>query len=202
MAKALSSKFRLLPVTIAVAALAFGVHAGEIVRSAMASKAAPAKAGKMPATATPTRTEIELAEELATKRAGTDDRKRQIELRERLIEASEKRIDMKLAELKAAESQAVRGVNSRQTAANEQFLSLVKVYETMKPKDAARIFEKLDLSVQLAVATRMKERNMAALMAEMTPEAARNLTMEMAAQAQLSTASLTQAKDSGYAQRP
>ncbi len=202
MGNSLFSKIRILPLTIAAAALAFGVHAGEAVRSATAPKIASAKSAKMPATVAPTRTEIELAEELATKRASTDDRKRQIELRERLLEASEKRIDAKLIELKAAETRAVSVVSARQTVASEQFASLVKVYETMKPKDAARIFEKLDLSVQLAVATRMKERNMAALMAEMTPDAARNLTMEMAAQAQLSTISLTQAKDRDYVKRP
>jgi len=58
--------------------------------------------------------------------------------------------------------------------------SLVKMYESMKPKDAARIFEQLQMDVLLEVATNMKERQMAAIMAEMSPDTAKALTMEMA----------------------
>jgi flagellar motility protein MotE (MotC chaperone) len=199
------SKIRILPVTIAAAALAFGVHAGEVVRTATSAVnpvVKPPALKKPSVSVTPTRTEIELAEELVDKRTGSDDRKRQFELRERLLEASEKRLDAKLAELKAAESRVSTVSTARQSAASAQFLSLVKVYETMKPKDAARIFEKLDMNVQLAVATRMKERSMAAIMSDMTPEGARNLTMEMAAQAQLTSMSVGQVKDRGYATKP
>jgi flagellar motility protein MotE (MotC chaperone) len=205
MGPSLLSRIRVLPLTIGAAALAFGVHAGEVVKTATAPKITaqkPAPKLKIPASVAPTRTEIELAEELAAKRGGNDDRKRQIELRERLLEASEKRLDAKLAELKTLEAQQGTVSGKAKTAANDQFLSLIKVYETMKPKDSARIFEKLDMTVQLAVATRMKERSMAAMMAEMTPEAARNLTMEMAAQAQLDSASLGRARERGYESRP
>jgi flagellar motility protein MotE (MotC chaperone) len=205
MGPSLLSRIRVLPLTIAAAALAFGVHAGEVVQSASSEKvtaAKPAHRAKIPASVAPTRTEIELAEELAAKRAGSDDRKRQIELRERLLEASEKRLDAKLAEMKALEAQQGTAGGKARTAANDQFMSLVKVYETMKPKDSARIFEKLDMTVQLAVASRMKERSMAAMMAEMTPEAARNLTMEMAAQAQLDQSSLGRLRERGYESRP
>ncbi len=202
MAQALLTKIRILPLLIAAGALAFGVHAGEAVRTATSAKPVNRTPAKLPLTVQPSRTEIELAEEIAAKRAGNDDRKRQIELRERLLEASEKRIDAKLADLKASEARTGNATTVRQTAMNEQFASLVRVYETMKPKDAARIFEKLDMSVQLAVATRMKERNMAAIMSEMTPEAARNLTMEMAANAQLTNLAIRQGNELRNASQP
>jgi flagellar motility protein MotE (MotC chaperone) len=205
MGPSLLSRVRVLPLTIAAVALAFGVHAGEVVKSATSEKVTtpkPAPKTKIPASVAPTRTEIELAEELAAKRAGNDDRKRQIELRERLLEASEKRLDAKLAEMKALEAQQGTSAGKTKSAANDQFMSLVKVYETMKPKDSARIFEKLDMTVQLAVASRMKERSMAAIMAEMSPEAARNLTMEMAAQAQLDQSPLGRSRERGYESRP
>ncbi len=125
-----------------------------------------------------------------------------MELRERLLEASEKRIDAKLADLKASEFRSGKASSARQVAVNEQFASIVRVYESMKPKDAARIYEKLDMTVQLAVATRMKERNMAAIMAEMSPEAARNLTMEMAANAQLTNLALKQGSEPRYVSQP
>jgi flagellar motility protein MotE (MotC chaperone) len=187
----LSAKIRLLPITLAAAALAFGVHAGELVQKMQsktvgaASRPANKPVAKPYIAAQPTRTEIELAQEISAKTAGADESKRQFELRERLLETSEKRIDAKLAQLKVAQAQSDNFSAGGRGTVNTQFASLVKVYEVMKPKDAARIFEKLDLPVQLAVATAMKERNMAALMSEMSPEAARKLTMEMAAQAQL-----------------
>ena len=106
-----------------------------------------------------------------------------LEMRERMLEAAEKRVDAKIAELRRLEARLkqLTGVQDEQSA--KQFTSLVKVYETMKPKDAARIFEKLDLGVQLAVAHRMKEAKMAAILAEMDPDAAKSLTMALAQRA-------------------
>lgn len=133
------------------------------------------------------RVEAELMNDMARqKRTKTTD-KSDLEMRERLLEAAEKRVDGKIAELRALEARLkqLTGVQDEQAA--KQFTSLVKVYETMKPKDAARIFEKLDLGVQLAVAHRMKETKMAAILAEMTPDAAKSLTMALAERANVAS---------------
>jgi flagellar motility protein MotE (MotC chaperone) len=185
---ALFSSIRILPLTLATAALAFGVHAGEVVQQARAKQTRPVVRSlptKSVQAVEHTRIEIELAQEILARKEEADDSKRQYDLRARLLETSEKRLDAKLAQIKAAGVLSGQSPTSAGNNGNTQFASLVKVYEVMKPKDAARIFEKLDLPVQLAVATAMKERNMAALMSEMSPEAARKLTMEMAMQAQL-----------------
>lgn len=58
--------------------------------------------------------------------------------------------------------------------------SLVKVYERMKPKQAARIFEELDMKVILQVARRMKEANVAQILAAMDPVKARDITARIA----------------------
>jgi flagellar motility protein MotE (MotC chaperone) len=57
---------------------------------------------------------------------------------------------------------------------------LVKVYETMKPKDAATIFNDLQMPVLLQVLDRMKEAKTAAVMAAMNPDKARDVTAELA----------------------
>ncbi|HEX4889092.1 MAG TPA: hypothetical protein VFW37_01810, partial [Alphaproteobacteria bacterium] len=62
---------------------------------------------------------------------------------------------------------------------------LVKVYEDMKPKSAAAIFDQLDMDVLLAVAKRMDEAKMAQVLSKMTPDAAKRLTLEMAKQRKL-----------------
>ena len=49
----------------------------------------------------------------------------------------------------------------------------------MKPKDAAKIFEELEMTTLLEVAERMKERKLAPVMAKMNPERAREITVEL-----------------------
>jgi len=164
---------------------------GAATEGAAASAAEPAQKSAQAKTAAPqvakavvpqNRVEAELMNDLARQKAKATD-KSDLEMRERLLEAAEKRVDGKIAELRALEARlkVLTGVKDEQ--ASKQFASLVKVYETMKPKDAARIFEKLDLNVQLAVAHRMKESKMAAILAEMNPDAAKSLTMALAERA-------------------
>jgi flagellar motility protein MotE (MotC chaperone) len=63
--------------------------------------------------------------------------------------------------------------------------SLVKIYENMKPKDAAKIFEQLDMGIMLEVVERMKEQKVAPILAEMNPVKARELTSELAQRRQM-----------------
>ena len=56
---------------------------------------------------------------------------------------------------------------------------MCEIYENMKPKEAARIFEALEMDTLLEVAERMKERKLAPIMAKMHPEKARDMTVEL-----------------------
>jgi len=47
--------------------------------------------------------------------------------------------------------------------------SLVKIYETMKPTEAAKIFEQMDLPTLVALAERMSTRKVAPVLAQMNP---------------------------------
>jgi flagellar motility protein MotE (MotC chaperone) len=182
----LVAQIRWLPVAIGFAAMAFGAHAGEAVKAISQPKMDSIGTPKIQKpVAAQNRTEVRYAEELKVPKIRISDDSRQVELRERLAEASERRIDAKLTELRNMQAQQTQQQSVKVQETNSQFASLVKLYEQMKPKDAARIFEKLDMPVQLAVATRMKEQRMAAIMASMSPDSARALTMEMANQARL-----------------
>ena len=50
----------------------------------------------------------------------------------------------------------------------------------MKPKDAARIFDRLDMKILVEVSTHISPRNMSEILAQMSPEAAERLTVELA----------------------
>ena len=183
--KALLTHVRAVPAAVAVAAIAFGAHAAEAVKGAASSVAAPAK----PAAAAPqSRSEVRFGEEMRGQARPEADRGREIELRERLAEAAERRIDGKLNELRSRQAVQTQAQAARKEEVNKELASLVKVYETMKPKDAARILEKLEMPVQVAVAAKMKEAKMAAILSQMSPDAARALTMELAQRARIDTA--------------
>ena len=129
--------------------------------------------------------EIELLQSLAKRRDELNVREQGLGEREALIAATEKRIDDKLAELKQVQSQIEGLVKQHDTEQESQLGSLVKIYENMKPKDAAQIFEELEMDVLLDVVERMKERKVAPVLALMNPEKAREVTLELAQRREL-----------------
>jgi flagellar motility protein MotE (MotC chaperone) len=54
------------------------------------------------------------------------------------------------------------------------------MYENMKAKEAAKIFDRLDLRVLVEIAQKMNPRRMSDILGVMTPEAAERLTIEIA----------------------
>ena len=124
--------------------------------------------------------EVELLQKLAERRASLDKRAAEQSQREVLLEATEKRIDEKIAKLETLKKE-IAGLADKQSAEDDARLkSLVKIYETMKPHDAARIFEQLDMPVLLGVVERMKERNAAPILAALDPAKAKALTIALA----------------------
>ena len=126
------------------------------------------------------RAEMTLLEDLRARRRQLEERERKLELRERLLATTERRIDRRIGEMRAIEKHIAELVAEHEKRQDTQLQSVVAMYEKMKPKDAAQIFQRLDMDIQTAVATRMKESKMAALLAQMDPEAAKLLTTQLA----------------------
>lgn len=131
------------------------------------------------------RSELDLLQDLSNRRQELDSRRQQLDTRERLLMATEKRIDKKIERLKGIETEIKDLLRIHSEEEEAQLKSLVKVYEAMKPKDAARIFEKLDMDILINVIERMKERKVAPVLAEMDPDSAKALTIELATRKQL-----------------
>jgi len=124
--------------------------------------------------------ERNLLEDLRRRREELEKREREAALREQILASTEQRIDKKIEQLKTLEARIEKLVDKHEAREDEKLESIVQVYETMKPKDAAPVFERLELAIQMQVATRMKNRSMAALLSEMNPEAAKKLTTRLA----------------------
>ena len=124
--------------------------------------------------------EMDVLSSLADRRDALDERQRQLELRTSVITATEKRVDDKIAQLKALQAKIESMMGQRDQMETQQLDALVKVYSAMKPKDAARIFSSLDDSVRIGVAGRMKADVMAGILSALPAEVAQKLTVELA----------------------
>lgn len=127
-----------------------------------------------------TQTEIDLLQQLAERREALEARERDLDIRIEMLNAAESRIDKKVDELKAFQASISKLIRTYGDQQDTKMQSLVKIYESMKPKEAARIFEALEIDILLMVAERMKERKLAPIMAKMDPARATEITIELA----------------------
>lgn len=124
--------------------------------------------------------EVDVLQQLAKRREELELRARQLDEREALIQAAERRMDQKMAELKALQATVEDLLAKRSDEEEAKLKSLVKMYENMKPKDAAQVFEEMDMDVLLDVVDRMSERKAAPIIALVTPTRAKEITFELA----------------------
>lgn len=124
----------------------------------------------------------EMYEDLLQRRQQLDAKEKALSEREALLEAGQKELDRKFQELSGLRDE-IQGLLKTQSKEEEaRIASLVKIYEGMKPKDAARIFNTLDMDVLLQVVSRMGERKSGAILAAMDADRAKALTTLLAEQ--------------------
>ncbi|MBN08277.1 MAG: hypothetical protein CMM45_10640 [Rhodospirillaceae bacterium] len=123
--------------------------------------------------------EIEVLQQLSKRREKLEQLQEEIDTREGLMSAAEKRIDRKIADLRQLEKTIKGLIKTHDEQQEAKIGSLVKIYEAMKPKDAARIFEQLQFDTILLVAERMKERKLAPVLAKMNANKAQEITVQL-----------------------
>lgn len=129
----------------------------------------------------------ELFEDLSVRRKKIEERERELSVREALLKAAEQELNQKYNELVSLRTEIKDLLVVQTEEEAKRTASLVKIYEGMKPKDAARIFNTLDLDVLLNVVSRMSERKSAPILASMEPERARTVTIMLMEQKSLPT---------------
>jgi flagellar motility protein MotE (MotC chaperone) len=198
---------RLLPITIFALGGLLAVKSAELVRSAAAAAEqsnAPAATSFLPARPAPapasfpapgqpvappaaddTAAPVEDGErtvllELRQRREQLDGREAALAGRESLLTAAERKLAERVAEMQALQTKLEALDASRQERDNAGWQGLVKLYEAMKPRDAATIFNELGMPVLLQVVDRMKEAKAAPVLAAMQPDKARDVTAQLA----------------------
>jgi len=124
-----------------------------------------------------------ILERLQARRQELEARAREIDIRESLLKAAEKRIESKVEEMKSVESRLSTANGQKGEADSARLKNIVTMYEGMKPKDAAKVFDRLEMSVLLDISTQIAPRKMSDILGLMAPEAAERLTVEMARRA-------------------
>jgi flagellar motility protein MotE (MotC chaperone) len=97
-----------------------------------------------------------------------------------LLAAAEAKLDGKIKSLNGLKGQVqslIGQADAQQQAENDR---LIRVYEAMKPKDAAARFSLLEDSVRIPIALKMKEKSLSAILAQMSPPEAKALTERLA----------------------
>jgi flagellar motility protein MotE (MotC chaperone) len=144
--------------------------------------AAPAETATAPDVVKPSLSPGERAvlESLQQRRQELETRAREMDVRDSLLKAAEKRIEVRLQELKELEARLTGAANKKDEAEVAKFKSLVSMYENMKAKDAAKVFDRLNMRVLIEVVNAMNPRRMSDILGQMTPDVAERLTIEIA----------------------
>jgi flagellar motility protein MotE (MotC chaperone) len=124
--------------------------------------------------------ELQVLQSLGTRRGQLDQRETDLNTQLALMAAAEAKLDAKVKSLNGlkADIQGLMGqANAKEQAEVDR---MVKVFEAMKPKDAAPRITLLSDSVRLPIAAKMKERSLSAILAQMPPAEAKRLTESLA----------------------
>ena len=124
--------------------------------------------------------EIEALEDLSKRREEIDKRQSELDTRDAILQAAERRIQQQVEELKklqAAVESAIAKYDEQEQARRN---SLVRMFQNMKPTEAARIFEQMEMPALVEIVEAMNERRAAPILAQMNPIRAQQVTAELA----------------------
>jgi flagellar motility protein MotE (MotC chaperone) len=150
---------------------------------------APADPLKTPAAPAPAQkfspSEVELLQSLSKRRDELDQRSAELDQRDLLLKATEQRIDDKIDQLKKMQAEIDAALGKVDEQEDQHLQSLVRIYEAMKPQDAAAIFDKLEEPVLMQVLTRMKDKAVAQILPHLDGDRARAITTALAERKQV-----------------
>jgi flagellar motility protein MotE (MotC chaperone) len=126
-------------------------------------------------------------QEVKLRRSQIEEREQRLTEREAALAATDKHLADRVTELLAIQSR-LEGLEIERKAHEEaNWTGLVKLYEGMRPRDAAAIFNALDKPVLLEIVDRMKPAKASPVIALMEPESARQITADLATKRTRST---------------
>ena len=126
------------------------------------------------------RSELDVLQDLRARRRALEARAAEIDLREKLVKAAEHNLESRISDWKRLK-EAVDGLLAQYDEKKENDLqTLATYYEKMKPKDAARVFNTLEMTYLIDIVQRMRDAKVADIIGKMNTATASSLTVELA----------------------
>jgi flagellar motility protein MotE (MotC chaperone) len=185
-------RLRLLPLIAAAIGLAFaarldawigtakvadpGLIAPALAQAPPVPAPVPQPASPQPADAS----ERALLESLRSRRLEIEAQAAGLAAREQMLAAAEHRLGQRVEELTALQQRLEALERERAAREDAGLRGLVRLYEGMRPREAALIFQELEMPVLLPIVDRMREARAAPILAAMLPDRARQVTAELA----------------------
>lgn len=123
--------------------------------------------------------EMKILQELSNRRQALDKTEESLNMKANVLKATENKLEQKVSELKSLQDQVSELMKGYSEQEDAKYRSLVKIYENMKPRDAAKIFDELEMDMLVQIVTRMKEARFAPILASMHPTKAKELSVEL-----------------------
>ena len=123
--------------------------------------------------------EMRILQELSNRRQALDKTEESLNMKANVLKATENKLEQKVSELKSLQDQVADLMKGYSEQEDAKYRSLVKIYENMKPRDAAKIFDELEMDMLVQIITRMKESRSAPIIATMHPAKAKELSVEL-----------------------
>lgn len=117
--------------------------------------------------------------ELRRRQMAIEAREQELALREAAIALAEKRLAEDVAALENGRIELERRIGRIEQDSAARAAQLIKIYEAMKAKSAAAIFENMEPETLIPIVKGMRDAKAAAIIAELPPEKARMLTSEL-----------------------
>jgi len=112
--------------------------------------------------------------------AQLSDREQRLNDREQVLRVAALKIEEQMTELEDAEQRLSGTIALADEAAEKDVQRLTSVYENMKPKNAATIFETMDINFAAGFLMRMRPEAAAAVLSNLSSEAAYSVSVVMA----------------------
>lgn len=122
------------------------------------------------------KTEKNILENLSSRRKELEEWSASIAMKENILNATENKINRKMEELRELKFQVAKLLDQYEQKEQKKIKRMVKIYENMKSKNAAEIFERMNMEILMEVISNMKESKAAPILAKLRPERAKEIT--------------------------
>ncbi|RMF93403.1 MAG: hypothetical protein D6736_01840 [Nitrospinota bacterium] len=131
-----------------------------------------------------TTTDIPLLKSLQERKAALDRREKELEEKENALRLLQQQLEERLATLSLLRKEMEELLQEKKAFEEKRFEHLVKVYEGMKPEEAASLIEQLQEETAVRLLYRMREKKVSQILEMVKPEVAARISERLLAQSQ------------------